>query len=111
MLKFIHYINERDGVAVVPAFEKPPVKQKSVPEMFAEVLKHEQFITKSINDIVELSLQEKDYTTHNFLQWFVSEQVEEEGNAKEIMDKLRLLGEKNLYIFDRDIMKMRSSES
>ncbi len=53
MLKFIKYVNERGGAAVVPEFKKPPVKYKGIPELFAEVLKHEQFITASINDVLE----------------------------------------------------------
>ena len=108
MLKILLYINERDGKAIMPAFEKPPVEQKSVLEMFKAVMKHEQFISKSINDIVALSIQEKDFTTQNFIQWFVNEQIEEEANVKTILDKLKLTGESNLYLFDRDIMSLRT---
>ncbi|NSW94849.1 MAG: ferritin, partial [Bacteroidales bacterium] len=68
MLKFVKYINERGGKAVIPAFTKPPADYKNVEELFNEVLKHEQFITSSINEIVELALAEKDYSTNNFLQ-------------------------------------------
>jgi len=110
MLKFISYINERDGKAVIPGFPKPPSEQKSVAEMFDEVLKHEQYITASINEIVALCIQEKDYTTHNWVQWFVSEQIEEESSVKTILDILKLTGGKNMYQFDRDIMKLRESE-
>jgi ferritin len=107
MLKIIGYINERDGKAVIPAFQKPPVDYKSVAEMFREVLKHEQFISESINEIVELSIKEKDFTTNNWVQWFVNEQIEEESNARIILDKLKLVGDSNLYQFDRDIMSLR----
>jgi ferritin len=108
MLKFIKYINERGGQTVIPAFEKPPVDFKNVNEAFEDVLKHEEFITASINEIVSLSLQEKDFNTHNFLLWFVMEQVEEESNARAILDKLKMAGEAGLYIFDRDIMSLRA---
>jgi ferritin len=108
MLKFIAYLNERDGKAIIPAFEKPPVEQKSVLEMFKAVLKHERFISASINEIVALSISEKDYTTQHFVQWFVNEQIEEEANVKTILDKLKLTGESNLYLFDRDIMSLRT---
>ncbi len=108
MLKFIKYINERGGKAVIPAFKKPPEGFKTVEELFREVLKHENFITASINEIVALTLDEKDFNTHNFLQWFVTEQVEEEASAQAILDKLKLLGKGNLYQFDRDIMSMRA---
>ena len=107
-LKFIKYINERGGKAILPAFKKPPTEFKGVEELFREVLKHEEFITASINEIVHLTLQEKDYNTHNFLQWFVTEQVEEEASVRTIIDKLILVGTSNLYIFDRDILSLRT---
>lgn len=111
MLKFVKYLNERGGKAVVPAFNKPPVDYKSIEEMFKEVLKHEEFITSSINEIVSLTLEEKDFSTHNFLQWFVTEQVEEEASVRTILDKISLVGKNNMYQFDRDIMKLRGSEA
>jgi ferritin len=107
-LKFVKYINERGGKAVIPAFKKPPSEFKGVDELFTEVLKHEEFITASINEIVHLTLQEKDYNTHNFLQWFVTEQVEEEASVRTIIDKLKLVGDANIYIFDRDIIGLRT---
>lgn len=107
MLKFVRYINERGGKAVIPPFKKPPEDFKAVEELFREVLKHENFITASINEIVALTLEEKDFNTHNFLQWFVMEQVEEEKSAQAIIDKLKLGGKNNLYQFDRDIMSLR----
>jgi ferritin len=88
--------------------KKPPADFKSVEDLFKDVLKHEEFITGSINEIVLLTLQEKDYNTHNFLQWFVMEQVEEETSARTILDKLRLVGTANMYIFDRDILSLRT---
>jgi ferritin len=108
MLKFIKYINERGGKAIVPAFKKPPAEFKTVEEMFKEVLRHENFVTASINEIVAVTLTEKDFNTHNFLQWFVTEQVEEESSAQAIIDKLKLGGKSNLYQFDRDIMSLRT---
>jgi ferritin len=111
MLKFIKYINERGGKAVIPAFKKPPADFKNVEEMFREVLKHEQFVTASINEIVALTNDEKDFNTHNFLQWFVFEQVEEEASVRAILDKLKLGGKSNMYQFDRDIMSLRAPAS
>lgn len=110
MLKLAGYINERGGHAIIPAFKQPPVEHGTVLEMFEAVLKHEQFVTKSINEIVALCEQEKDYTTHNWVQWFVTEQIEEEASANEILDKLNLTDDKNLYMFDRDIMSLRGKE-
>ncbi|HUX56713.1 MAG TPA: ferritin [Bacteroidales bacterium] len=111
MLKFIKYINERGGKAVIPAFKKPSGDFKSVEEVFNEVLKHEEFVTASINEIVGLTLEEKDYNTHNFLQWFVMEQVEEEASVKTIIDKVRLVGKNNMYQFDKDILSLRMPQA
>ncbi len=110
MLKLVGYINQRGGHAIISSFKQPPAEHGSVQEMFKAVLKHEQFVTKSINDIVALCDKEKDYTTHNWIQWFVAEQIEEEASANEILDKLNLLDSKNLYVFDRDIMSLRDHE-
>jgi ferritin len=111
MLKLIHYVNERGGKGIVPAFRQPPASYPSVLELFKEVLKHEQFISASINEIVGVCVSEKDFTTHNWVQWYVNEQIEEEKNARNILDKLKMLGDSPLYIFDRDIMGLRASET
>ena len=111
MLKFIKYINERGGKAVMPALKKPAAEFKSVEEMFKEVLKHEEFVTASINEIVSLTLEEKDFNTHSFLQWFVMEQIEEEASARIILDKLHLVGKNSMYQFDRDIVSLRKAEA
>lgn len=108
MMRFIRYVNERGGKAIIPEFKKPPVEYKGIKELFDTVMEHEQYITASINDIVGVTMEEKDYTTHNWIQWFVSEQIEEEASVQAIIDKLNLVGNHNLYMFDRDIMNMRS---
>ena len=108
MLKFIKYVNERGGKAIIPAYNKPQGDYKSVEDVFNEVLKHEEFVTASINEIVALTLEEKDYNTHNFLLWFVMEQVEEEASARNIIDKIRLVGKNNMYQLDRDILSLRT---
>ncbi len=107
-LKFIKYINERGGKAVIPELKKPPVEFSGVEELFTEVLKHEEFITSSINEIVAVTLEEKDFNTHNFLLWFVNEQVEEESSVRTILDKIRLVGKNNMYQFDKDIIGLRT---
>jgi ferritin len=105
MLKLIKFLNERGGHGIVPALKQPPVTFKSVKSVFEEVLKHEMLVTQEINNLVEITLKEKDYTTHNFLQWYVSEQIEEEALARQIVDKLKLIGDDKggLYFFDRDL--------
>ena len=69
------------------------------------MLEHEIGVTASINNLVDICLQEKDYTTHNFVQWYVSEQLEEEALARTILDKLNLIGTDSggMYMFDRDM--------
>jgi ferritin len=109
MLKFIGYINERGGNAEISALKKPDTKFKDVKELFKAVLKHEEFITASINDIVGVCIANKDYTTQNWIQWFVNEQIEEEKNVRTIIDKLELVGSQNMYFFDKDIMALRQA--
>lgn len=111
MLKIIGYVNERGGKAIIPAFKKPDVDYKNVKNMFDMVLTHEEFITKSINEIVAVCTKEKDFTTLNWIQWFVNEQIQEEKSARAIIDKLNLLGDNNMYIFDKDIFGMRAAEA
>ena len=108
MLKLIKYINGRGGKAVVPALEKAPPTYKSLKELFTTLFEHEVMVTREINEVVDICLAEKDYTTHNFMQWYVSEQIEEEGLARAIIDKLDLIGndKAGLYLFDRDIEKL-----
>jgi ferritin len=109
MLKLIRFVNERGGFAAVPALEQPMVTFPSLKKLFEEFLKHELQVSASINDLVDLSLKERDYATHNFLQWYVSEQIEEEKTARVLNDKLELIGEdrSGLYLFDRDILNVR----
>jgi ferritin len=109
MLKFIKYLNQRGGVAIVPELKKPPVVFKSVNALFEMVLKHEEYISRSINDIVGICVEEKDFTTNSWIQFFVNEQIEEESSARTILDKLNLVGENNMYLFDRDILAMRTA--
>lgn len=107
MLKLIKYINERGGEATVPELAQPEKAYKSVRAVFETLLSHEQNVTDQINHLVFMCLDEKDYTTHNFLQWYVSEQLEEEALARQIMDKIKIIGDdkSGLYLFDRDIVK------
>lgn len=108
MLKLIKFINERNGIAVVPGFETPKSEFHNLYELFKSVLDHEIQVSQNINKLVELTLQEKDYSTHNFLQWYISEQIEEERLCRLILEKLNLIDSDKvgLYLFDRDIVTM-----
>ena len=108
MLKLIHFINERGGFAVVPALPQPALTYPSIQHAFKALLEHEIMVSNSINNLVDIALSEKDYATHNFLQWYVSEQIEEEALARVLNDKLELIGDdkSGLYLFDRDVLNV-----
>jgi ferritin len=111
MLKLIHFINERGGFAMIPSLEQPVLTFPSIKHAFKALLEHEIYVSDSINKLVDIALEEKDYATHNFLQWYVAEQIEEEALARTINDKLELIGEEKsgLYLFDRDILLVGAS--
>ena len=108
MLKLIHFINDRGGFARIPALEQPQLTFPSLNHAFKDLLKHEEYVSQSINNCVDIALSEKDYATHNFLQWYVAEQIEEESLARTINDKLELIGDDKggLYLFERDILQI-----
>lgn len=112
MLKLIRYINERGGTAEVPALKQPNVEIKNLAFIFKDLLKQEISVTQSIEEVVELTLKEKDYVTHNFMQWYVEEQLEEEDLARTLNDKLTLIGNDKggLYLFDRDLERTEPHE-
>jgi len=105
MLKMLKFVNERGGHAIVSELSAPPATFGSFKEMFKTLFNHEVMVSGKINDLVEITLQEKDYATHNFLQWYVSEQIEEEALARTILDKINLIGDDKggFYLFDNDI--------
>lgn len=113
MLKLVKFVNERGGKAVIPALSQPPKTWGSAQDIFKELLEHETRVTSEINSVVDVCLSEKDYTTHNFMQWYVSEQIEEEALARTILDKLNLIGNDKggMYLFDRDLGNLRAEAS
>ena len=113
MLKLIKFINERGGKAFVPQIEEPKQDFSTLKDVFTAILNHECFVSDSINDIVGLTLEQKDYATHNFMQWYVSEQIEEEKLARNVLDKLEMIGSDKggLYLFDRDIVTISAESS
>jgi len=105
MIKLFHFVNDRGGHAVVPALSAPPTDFGTVKELFKKVFDHEQLVSREINELVDECLKAKDYATHNFLQWYVAEQIEEEKTAQTLIDKLEMIGNDKggLYLFDRDL--------
>ncbi|MBL0050227.1 MAG: ferritin [Bacteroidetes bacterium] len=108
MLKLVHFINDRGGHALVPAIGKVKHEYKSANEIFESIYSHEKKVTGEINNLVDQCLKEKDYTTHNFLQWYVSEQIEEESLARTLIDKLNMIGndKSGMYLFDKECQQM-----
>ncbi len=108
MLKIVKYVNERGGHAHISDLKAPETEFGTFQKMFEDLYQHEIFVSQSINELVHVSLEEKDYATHNFLQWFVAEQIEEEALARTILDKINLIGNDKggLYLFDRDVQQI-----
>jgi ferritin len=111
MLKLVKFVNERGGTAIIPALAAVDLSYDSLHAVFTDLLNHEVLVTQAVNEIVFICLEEKDYTTHTFMQWYVSEQLEEEALARTILDKLKLVGSEKsgLYLFDRDIENFQAN--
>ena len=102
MLKLVHYVNDRGGKARLEALESPTVKYDSLHDVFKAVLKHEQYVSSEINKVYGLTLEEKDYTTGQFMHWYIEEQIEEESTMRGILDKMELAGGEKGGIFHID---------
>jgi len=112
MLKLVKFVNERGGHAKISTLDAPPASFGSFKEMFQSLFDHEVLVSKKINELVDITLKEKDYATHNFLQWYVAEQIEEEALARTILDKINLIGDDKggLYLFDNDVKLLVTSQ-
>ncbi len=104
-MKFLGYIEDRRGKVYLQPIDQPQLEWTSPLEVFEAAFKHEQKVTKMINDLVALAGTDKDYATHNFLEWFVEEQVEEEASADQIVNQLRMIGKDPaaMYLLDREL--------
>jgi ferritin len=106
-MKFYDFICQRGGRVHLDAVAAPPKSWGSPLEVFEETLRHEQKVTGLINDLVEVALGERDHASHIFLQWFVTEQVEEEESAETIVNQLKMIGDakSGLYMIDKELGK------
>jgi ferritin len=106
-MKFFDFLQKIGGRVVLEQIDKPQLDWKSPQQAFEEALKHEEFITKNINDLTDLAIAERDHSTKTFLQWYVDEQVEEEATANEIVEKFKLIGDSRsgLYMLDQELGK------
>lgn len=105
MTKLIKFVNERGGHVIIPSLDQPKDKFDSLLSLFNKFLDSEVFVTEQINTIIDECLKQKDYNVNNFMQWYVTEQLEEEATARTLLDKLNIIGDdkSGYYLFDRDI--------
>ena len=105
MMKLYQYLHDRNLLPIFDAVPKPEISATSVEDAFRTSLNHEKTVTASIHEIAALSLKERDLATFQFLQWFIEEQVEEEAQIQEIIDKLNAYGEEPqfLYLLDQEL--------
>ncbi len=104
-MKIYDFVSERDGVVQLSAIPAPPTKWGGPLAVFHDARENEKQVSESIYNLVDLSLKERDHATNNFLQWFVSEQVEEEAGVNKVIDTLKLVGTdgNGLFLIDRDL--------
>jgi len=105
MYRLFRYVHETGSLPVLGKVEAPPTEFKSISGLFQQVLDHEKTITEKINALMDLALKENDHSTANFLQWYVSEQHEEEHTIQQVLDKIQNIGESGsgVYFIDRAI--------
>lgn len=113
MLGIVDYLSEVDAPTTVPGISQPDAQFSSVKELFEQVYAHEQKVTKAIHRLLQLALDEQDYTTQHFLQWYVAEQKEEETLMRTILDKINLIGEgpMTLYYIDKEVSAISAQVS
>ena len=104
-MKFFEYVNRQGGAVQLKSIEEPQKNFDSPQALFESALEHERFITKSINDLIDIAISEKDHATKAFLDWYVTEQIEEEQNAMEIVQTLKMIGDNKaaLFLYDKDL--------
>ncbi len=104
-MKFYNYLLDRGGDVVLTKIDTPPADFKSPLDVFEKTLEHEQIVTKSINDLLDLSIKENDHASASFLKWYVDEQVEEEATVSRLVNKMKLVGDNvgGLFIVDSEL--------
>lgn len=104
-MKLYEYLQRQGGKVQLKAIQEPPVEFESPMDMFTKTLEHEQYITRSINELMDLAIAEKDHASQIFLQWYVNEQVEEEENDNDIILQLKLIKDDAhaLLMLDREL--------
>jgi ferritin len=106
-MKVYSYIHDRGGRVILQALDAPQSEWKSPTDAFRAAYEHEKMISGRINDLVDLANRENDHASHQFLMWFVAEQVEEEDSVRKIIDRLEMVGDSpnGMFIMDRELAK------
>lgn len=102
MMKLVRFVNDRGGKTQLLEVKVPPQEYKSLLDIFKQIKEHEEYITASINKLYGITIDERDYTTGNFLQWYITEQIEEESLVNTILDKIQLVGTDKSGMFHID---------
>ncbi|MFW6113582.1 MAG: ferritin [Actinomycetota bacterium] len=104
-LMFFNYIDEAGGRPMIYAFDQMDNEYESVMDVFEKTVEHEILVTRRINDLMDLAVEEKDHATASFLDWFVKEQVEEVASPQKILDQLKMLKDDNrgVLMIDREL--------
>ncbi|MBD3226117.1 MAG: ferritin [Caldithrix sp.] len=101
-MRLYNFVHDRDGQVELFAIDKPRKEYDSILDVFENVLKHEKFVTQSINELYQLALKENDYPAQVELQWFIQEQVEEEKTANDIIQQIKMVGDHSMALFMLD---------
>ncbi len=104
-MKLFKYLEDQDADIELPKIDAVKVEYKSILDVFKKSLAHEQYMTNNLNILSDLAMKDKDHATYSLLQWYVSEQVEEEATVKEIIDSIKLVGDNGygLYTIDKEL--------
>ncbi len=105
VVKLFDYVHEKGGKVTLTAIDGPPTEWDSPLAVFEAVYAHEQKVTGLINDLVDIAIEERDHATNITLQWFVTEQVEEEASADAVVQKLKLMSDApgGLFMLDQEL--------
>ncbi len=108
MHRLFSYVNETGAMALIGAIEAVPTEFNDIADMFQQIYDHELLVTRKINELAHTAFSEQDYSSFNFLQWYVAEQHEEEALFKTILDKIQIIGthDSGLFLIDQEISRI-----
>ena len=101
-MKMFNFVHDKGGRVILKSLSEPKAEFKSVLNLFEDALEHERFITKSINELMDIAIKENDHSVKSFIEWYVDEQVEEEASMSKIISKLKLINGEGLGLLTLD---------